>query len=94
MVTALSTLPCFLVDKCLFSGAEAECGCSSCQDDGDGCHDCCSPFMHCTTCPGCTRPATVLLATVVTPAPHPHYFIYDEDTVMSFKQSVWQPPRR
>ena len=83
MVTALSTLPCFLVDKCLFSDVEAECECRSCQDDGDGCHDCCSPFMHCT-----------LLATVVTPAPHPHYFIYDEDTVMSFNRSVWKPPRR
>ena len=93
MVVALSTLPCFLMDKCLFSGAVASCDSQSGQDD-DGCGcDCCSPFMHCSTCPGCVRPEIVVFSKPVETFTAHVVFFYDDSFVAVYHPSIWRPPR-
>lgn len=93
MVMALSTMPCFLMDKCLFCETETACGC---QDDGNGCGDCadcCSPFMHCSTCPGCTQLETVAFGTPVERVTVRETIVYADSPVSSYHPSIWQPPR-
>lgn len=90
MVLALSTMPCFLMDKCLFSNDETACDCQSGDED---CADCCSPFMHCSTCPGCTRPETAVFCTRVVPVVTHVSCLYVEGTPRPFYASIWQPPR-
>lgn len=92
MVMALSTMPLFLVDKCLFCENEEQCDGDG-QDDGCHCADCCSPFMHCSTCSGCTQPKT---ASIGTPIPLPAQnvvYIYKVSFISGFSSSIWQPPR-
>ena len=92
MVMALSTMPCFLMDKCLFSEDVTSCGCET--GDDDGCPaDCCSPFMHCSTCPGCTQPETVMIGTPVVRTFRNIQFAHAEGTISSFSHSIWQPPK-
>lgn len=93
MVTALSTLPCFLMDECLFSEAETACSCHSDDDGGCGCADCCSPFMHCSTCFGCVRPEIVVFSKPVETFAAHVVFFYDDSFIAVYHPSIWQPPR-
>lgn len=92
MVMALSTMPVFLVDRCLFCEDEEQCACNG-QDDGCSCADCCSPFMHCSTCSGCTQPKTASMGTpVYKPSPNV-VFIYKVNFISGYSPSIWQPPK-
>lgn len=93
MVVALSTLPCFLVDKCLFADAGGECDCRHVGGDDAGCCDCCSPFMHCSTCPGCVRPEIVVFSKPVETFTAHVVFFYDDSFVAVYHPSIWRPPR-
>ena len=56
-VLLLSTVPCFLEDKCLFQCANEQTEEPCADNDGSSCTDCnCSPFLHCNTCTGCPIP--------------------------------------
>lgn len=93
MVWMLSTLPCFVADECICRGCTCACA------DGDDCGqtrpcDCCSPFIHCNTCAGCTVPACLQADIRVEINDRDDIPLYHEDEYLSrYTSSIWQPPR-
>ncbi|WP_295436199.1 hypothetical protein [uncultured Prevotella sp.] len=92
MVMALSTMPVFLVDRCLFCENGELCE-ESGQDDGCHCSNCCSPFMHCSTCSGCTQPLTACIGTPIAKLSQNVTYIYKVSFISGFSSSIWKPPR-
>lgn len=91
MTLSLSTMPCFLYDRCLFSGMEENCthdDDGSCADD-----DFCSPFMQCNTCTGFVYPQTTSLEEIFVHVNTETVFYYKEEALKSFPANVFQPPR-
>lgn len=88
---SLSAMPCFLCDRCLFSGMEENCA----HDDDGSCpdDDFCSPFMHCSTCVGFVCPQTTSLKKIFVHANTETVFYYKEEALKSFPSSVFRPPR-
>lgn len=90
MTLSLSTMPCFLYDRCLFSGMEENCthdDDGSCADD-----DFCSPFMQCNTCTGFVYPQTTSLEKIFVHVNTETVFYYKEEALKSFPANVFQPP--
>lgn len=91
VVWTLSTLPCCVMDSCICQ--ECECSAHDSGDEALPC-DCCSPFIHCNTCPGCTVPASTPIIGLVEPQPESKIPLYHEDKYLSrYASSIWQPPK-
>lgn len=91
MTLSMSTMPCFLYDRCLFAGTEENCP----HDDDGSCTDTdlCSPFMHCNTCSGCICPQETSLAKFFLQTDSKTVFYYKEEVLQPFLSAVFQPPR-
>ena len=93
-VLLLSTVPCFLEDKCLFQCADEQTE-ESCDDnDESSCTDCnCSPFLHCNTCTGCPVPKLFHTPTTELILLNNNLSFYKEKLIPRFSSSIWQPPK-
>lgn len=88
----LSTAPCFLMDECLFHSASTVC--DGCEDEDDCDCTCCSPFLHCNTCTGCTIVKPVCFSRLVAQQRCKTEFInYKEDVVASASTPLPKPPK-
>lgn len=93
VVWMLSTLPCCLVDHCICQ--ESTCACSGTDDGGQTLPcDCCSPFIHCNTCTGCTVPACLHVdLRAETPDEGKVPLSHEDEYCSRYASSIWQPPK-
>ena len=93
-VMLLSTLPCFLEDKCLFQHTDDMQEDTCPNNNGTSCTDCCSPFLHCSTCTGFLIPKLIHspFIRMVLLNDNLHSF-YKERLIPQFSSAIWQPPK-
>ena len=93
-VLLLSTVPCFLEDKCLFQCANEQTEEPCADNDGSSCTDCnCPPFLHCNTCTGCPIPKLFHSPTAELILLNNNLSFYKEKMIPHFSSSIWQPPK-
>lgn len=91
MVLVLSTLPCFMEDRCLEQTYQIA---DNQQQNDDTCGmECCSPFFSCNTCIGFV--VTIFHFSVEHPAKQPEkkLGIITVTPVSDFPFSIWNPPQ-
>lgn len=93
-VMLLSTLPCFLEDECLFQHTDDMQEDTCPNNNGTSCTDCCSPFLHCSTCTGFLIPKEIHspFIRMVLLNDNLHSF-YKERLIPQFSSAIWQPPK-
>ena len=93
-VVLLSTLPCFLEDECLFQHTDDMQEDTCPNNNGTSCTDCCSPFLHCSTCTGFLIPKLIHspFIRMVLLNDNLHSF-YKERLIPQFSSAIWQPPK-
>ncbi len=90
-VLTLSTVPCYMEDKCLNETHQTEQ--SQNQTDEQGCSDCCSPFVSCGTCCGFTFTFTTFTLQPNIISYEKKFTFYKQTFNSQFAPSIWQPPK-